>query len=87
MTSKSGVFFRIAKAFTGLVPIIQGVYRYDNKILTQFSISNGLADNLVLSIQEDQNGQLWFGTDRNGMFRFNGAKFYRFEFPNAATSY
>ena len=39
-----------------------GVYRYDNQTLTQFSISNGLADNQVLSIQEDQNGHLWFGS-------------------------
>lgn len=39
-----------------------GVYRYDNKTLTQFSISNGLADNQVLSIQEDENGHLWFGS-------------------------
>jgi ligand-binding sensor domain-containing protein len=48
------------------------VYRYDNKTLTQFSISNGLADNQMLSIQEDQNGDLWFGSGSFSVSRYDG---------------
>jgi len=52
-----------------------GVYRYDNKSLTQFTLKDGLADNQVLSIQEDDLGNIWFGTGVFGVSKFDGKKF------------
>lgn len=37
-----------------------GVYRYENSVLTSFTTSDDLADNSVVSIQEDQFGQAIF---------------------------
>jgi hypothetical protein len=42
-----------------------GVYRYDGKTLTKFTVKEGLSNNQVQSIQEDKSGNIWFGT---GMF-------------------
>jgi ligand-binding sensor domain-containing protein len=52
-----------------------GVYRYDSKILTQFSVKDGLADNQVITIQEDDIGNIWFGTGLFGISKFDGTKF------------
>ena len=35
-----------------------GVYRYDEKTLKQYTVSDGLADNQVINIQEDEFGTL-----------------------------
>ena len=37
-------------------------------------------DQQIRSIFQDSKGVYWFGTDKNGLFRFDGAKFYRFDF-------
>ena len=52
-----------------------GVYRYDTKTLTQFTVKDGLADNQVLNIQEDDLGNIWFGTGVFGISKFDGIKF------------
>ncbi len=52
-----------------------GVYRYDTKTLTQFTVKEGLADNQVLNIQEDDLGNIWFGTGKFGISKFDGKKF------------
>ncbi len=52
-----------------------GVYRYDSKVLTQFTTKDGLPDNQILSIQEDALGHMWFGTGRFGVSEFDGTKF------------
>ena len=52
-----------------------GVYRYDTKTLTQFTVRDGLADNQVINIQEDSLGNIWFGTGVFGISKFDGAKF------------
>lgn len=36
----------------------QGVYRYDGKKLSQFTTQNGLANDQILSIQEDKSGNI-----------------------------
>lgn len=55
-----------------------GVYRYDGKTLTQYTVKDGLSDNQVQSIQEDKVGNLWFGTGLFGVSRFNGTIFTTF---------
>ncbi|RMA67706.1 two component regulator with propeller domain [Ulvibacter antarcticus] len=47
----------------------EGVYRYDGKLFTQFTI--GLSTNSVGAILEDKSGNIWFGTD-DGLYKFNG---------------
>jgi len=54
-----------------------GVYRYDGKNLVLFTDKDGLCHNQVLSIQEDQLGNIWFGTG-NGISRFDGHTFTTF---------
>ena len=51
-----------------------GVYRYDAKKLTQFTMKDGLADNQVINIQEDDLGNIWFGTGAFGISEFDGNK-------------
>lgn len=52
-----------------------GVYRFDGKILTQFTVKDGLADNQIINIQEDDFGNIWFGTGAFGISKFDGIKF------------
>jgi ligand-binding sensor domain-containing protein len=52
-----------------------GVYRYDGKGLTQFTVKEGLANNQIQSIQEDKFGNIWFGTGAFGVSKFDGQTF------------
>lgn len=52
-----------------------GVYRYDGKILLQFTEKDGLCNNQVLSVQEDEKGNMWFGTGLFGVSCFDGHTF------------
>lgn len=49
-----------------------GVYRYDNKTITQFTVEDGLADNQVINIQEDDLGNIWFGSGTFKISKFDG---------------
>ena len=51
----------------------EGVYRYDGKLFTQFTIKDGLSNNGVYSILEDKNSNIWFGTI-DGPCRYDGKK-------------
>jgi len=51
-----------------------GVYKYDGAKFTLYITDDGLTSNLVLSIFEDNKGQLWFGTWQ-GLCIFDGEKF------------
>jgi ligand-binding sensor domain-containing protein len=55
-----------------------GVYRYDGKELVQFTIEDGLSNNQVRTIQEDEAGQIWFVTG-GGICNYNGESFIEFE--------
>ena len=52
-----------------------GVSRYDGKTFTNYTSAQGLANNKVWSIVEDQRGNLWFGTDGGGVSRYDGKTF------------
>jgi ligand-binding sensor domain-containing protein len=52
-----------------------GVFLYDSKTLTQFTVKDGLADNQVINIQEDDMGNLWFGSSTFGISKFDGKNF------------
>jgi len=49
----------------------EGVYRFDGKLFTQFTVKEGLVSNSVTSILEDNTGIIWLGT-REGLCRYDG---------------
>ncbi len=49
--------------------------RYDGVEFTAFTTADGLAYDQVISIYEDRDGNLWFGTDRGGVSRYDGVEF------------
>ena len=49
----------------------EGVYRYDGKLFTQFTVKDGLINNTVWSILEDKTGNIWVGTD-DGISCYDG---------------
>ena len=69
-----------------------GVLRYDQESRTysRFTRLDGLAGNKVLSLARDDNGDVWMGTDHQGLSRFSAAnaRFDRlfFEFAELAVN-
>lgn len=52
----------------------EGVCLYDGREFKYYTVSDGLSDNQVRTIQEDQDGVLWFGTP-GGITSFDGDEF------------
>jgi ligand-binding sensor domain-containing protein len=52
----------------------EGVSLYDGSEFIYYTVSDGLSDNQVRTIQEDQAGVMWFGTG-NGITSFDGDEF------------
>jgi ligand-binding sensor domain-containing protein len=52
-----------------------GAYRYDGKTLTQYTVKDGLADNQVINIQEDDKGNIFFGSGTFAISKYDGNKF------------
>ncbi|MCP4217857.1 MAG: hypothetical protein GY765_24660, partial [bacterium] len=52
--------------------------RYDGKSFTTFTEKEGLANNYVYTITEDNSGSLWFGTWGGGVSRYDGKSFTSF---------
>ncbi len=48
------------------------------KLFTTYNKSHGLSNNVVFSITEDNNENIWFGTYGGGVCRFNGDAFVTF---------
>jgi ligand-binding sensor domain-containing protein len=55
-----------------------GLVRYDTKTLTYFSKADQLDASSVHAIEEDQNGNLWLGTDQ-GLYKYDGQKFKNYK--------
>jgi ligand-binding sensor domain-containing protein len=55
-----------------------GAYRYDGKVFTSFSKSDGLTIGAITRIIEDRNGNLWFG-GADGLCRYDGKSFTCFK--------
>ncbi|MEN0004731.1 MAG: two-component regulator propeller domain-containing protein [Bacteroidota bacterium] len=49
----------------------EGVSHYDGNSFEYLTINNGLADNKIHSIQEDENGNIWFDSERQ-ITKFDG---------------
>jgi ligand-binding sensor domain-containing protein len=48
-----------------------GIYRYDGKEFSHFTEKDGINNFSVWSILEDKEGNIWFGTRNNGLYRYN----------------
>jgi ligand-binding sensor domain-containing protein len=55
----------------------QGVCRYDGRVVTRFTVNDGMCSNFVRTIAEDKTGNIWFST-RDGICRYDGAAFTTF---------
>lgn len=53
-----------------------GVFRFDGKHFTQYTVSDGLNSQRVWSILQDKQGRIWFGTDA-GLCRWDGTRIER----------
>lgn len=58
----------------------EGVYRYNGKGFTHFTIKDGLADNIVWCSYQDKSGNIWFGTSKGVCF-YNGHNFKKLALP------
>lgn len=58
----------------------EGVYKYDGKLFTQFTVKDGLSNNCVWSMMEDKAGNIWFGTT-DGICRYDGKKISSIPIP------
>ncbi|GAA4314265.1 hypothetical protein GCM10023149_10370 [Mucilaginibacter gynuensis] len=52
-----------------------GVWRFDGKNLTNYTVKDGLPSDVVNTIFKDKLGRLWFGTEGTGLVTFNGTSF------------
>ena len=49
----------------------KGVFRYDGRLLTNFSETEGLCNNIVETAYQDRAGFLWYGSRVGGLSRYN----------------
>jgi ligand-binding sensor domain-containing protein len=56
-----------------------GVWKYDGKKITHYTIKHGAEIITIFSIFKDNNGDLWLGTHKNGAYKFNGKTFEQFK--------
>ena len=52
-----------------------GVWKYDGKLLSRFTIDSALQSQMVYTIYKDKTNNLLFGTASGGVYRWNGASF------------
>ena len=57
----------------------KGAYCYDGSVMKQYSLQNGLTDNLVQKVFKDNENNLWFASDGNGIFKYVGNKYVVFD--------
>tara|TARA_B100000497_G_C7689313_1_gene418616 strand:+ start:1480 stop:2604 length:1125 start_codon:yes stop_codon:yes gene_type:complete len=62
-----------------MVTYEQGVWRYDGKSITHYSVKDGSKDLTLFSIYKDKQGDLWLGTQEAGAYKFNGNTFEKFK--------
>lgn len=56
-----------------------GVWKNNGQELVPFFIQDGKSDLSPSSIYKDHQGALWFGTQKNGIYKYNGKTFEKFK--------
>lgn len=56
-----------------------GVYHYDGKNISRFSIKDSAKEINLFTIYKDNSGKLWLGTPESGAYIFSGQTFKRFK--------
>lgn len=56
-----------------------GITRYDGKVFNDFTMEEGLPDDMIFSSFKDLDGNLWFGTLDNGLIFYNKGEFSFFK--------
>jgi ligand-binding sensor domain-containing protein len=57
-----------------------GLYKYDGKSFSQFTVTNGLNSNSIFCILEDKDGKIWIGTEA-GLCLYDGKSFAKIQIP------
>lgn len=55
--------------------LTSGVLRITDTTINYFNKKNGLCDNAIVDIITDAEGNVWFASDGQGVYRFSGAQF------------
>jgi ligand-binding sensor domain-containing protein len=58
----------------------EGIYKYDGKSFSQFTLTNGLNSNRISCILEDKDGKIWIGTEA-GLCLYTGKTFTPIQIP------
>jgi ligand-binding sensor domain-containing protein len=57
-----------------------GLWKYDGKSLTNYTVRDGLPGNSIRSIFKDRTGDLWFLINGDFVCRYDGSKFHSVKF-------
>jgi len=57
-----------------------GLYKYDGKSFSRFTVTNGLNSNNIFSMLEDKDGKIWIGTPA-GVCLYDGKTFAKIQIP------
>lgn len=52
-----------------------GALQYKDSTIISFNKNKGFSDNVIRCIKTDKEGNVWFGTNGNGVYRFSGGQF------------
>ncbi len=74
LDSEAAVIYQDKKDNLWFLSKEKGVYRYDGESLILFTSNDGLGSTRIISVQEDNLGNLYFDTPE-GVFKYNGEKF------------
>ena len=55
-----------------------GIIKYDGKVFTNYTLTEGLIHFHVTTLFEDSKGNIWFGLARGGVYRYDGKVFTLF---------
>lgn len=73
--------FHLHKHFAALIILLCFAFttaaQYEEKNFTRYTVKDGLSDNLINCLQQDDQGYMWIGTDA-GLNRFDGNSFRNF---------
>lgn len=63
-----------------------GLYRFRGKGFVNYGVRDGLLGSFIFGITKDGSGQMWFCSDEQGVFRYDGKTFHQFSKANGLPS-